>query len=140
MICHYIQIMTLITFAVHRRSTLAEDSLYSSGKETAIAKISLTIAIVYIICHSVKMIPNMHEIILVSNCSGHRRQYHKSIYIRIRYMTYNVLPWKYVLALNGENSNVQKHQRRWQYCTYAYQCCKWHIDLLQQLHRFEWIQ
>ena len=78
-ICHYIQIMTLITFADHRRSTLAEDSLSSSGKETAIAKISLTIAIVYIICHSVKMIPNMHEIILVSNCSGYQRQNHKTI-------------------------------------------------------------
>ena len=135
---HYIQIMTLISFAVHRRSTLAEDSLSSSGKETAIAKISLTIAIVYIICHSVKMIPNMHEIILVSNCSGYQRKNH--IYIRMRYMTYNVLFQKYILALNGENSNVQKHQRRRQYCTYAYQCCKWHIDLLQQLHRFEWIQ
>ena len=74
LICHYIQIMTLIIFAAHRRSTLADDSLSSSGKETAIAKISLTIAIVYIICHSVKMIPNMHEIILVSNCIGYQGQ------------------------------------------------------------------
>ena len=81
--------MMLITFAVHRRSTLAEDSLPSSGKETAIAKISLTIAIVYIICHSVKMIPNMHEIILVSYCSGYQGQYHKTnIYL---YKIYDLL-------------------------------------------------
>ena len=32
----------------------------------AIAKLSLTIAVIFILCHSVKWIPNLHEIIMVS--------------------------------------------------------------------------
>ena len=35
-------------------------------KEMAIAKLSLTIAVIFILCHSVKWIPNIHEIIMVS--------------------------------------------------------------------------
>ena len=38
-----------------------------SRKEMGIAKISLTIAVVFIVCHSIKWIPNIHEIIMVRN-------------------------------------------------------------------------
>ena len=38
-----------------------------SRKEIGIAKISLTIAVVFIVCHSIKWIPNIHEIIMVRN-------------------------------------------------------------------------
>ena len=35
------------------------------GKEIAIAKLGLIIAVVFILCHSIKWIPNIHEILMV---------------------------------------------------------------------------
>ena len=34
-------------------------------REIDIAKLSLTLAVIFILCHSVKWVPNIHEIIMV---------------------------------------------------------------------------
>jgi len=48
------------------------------GKEIAIAKLGLIIAVVFILCHSIKWIPNIHEILMV--CIIHKFEIGKILY------------------------------------------------------------
>ena len=48
-----------------RESKRGENNTSQTNKELGTAKISLIIALVFITCHLVKWVPNIHEIIMV---------------------------------------------------------------------------
>ncbi len=49
------------------RSSNAANLTLCNQKEIALAKVSLTIVIIFIVCHSVKWIPNLYELARLAN-------------------------------------------------------------------------
>jgi hypothetical protein len=54
--------LMLHTLASQNSSTNAANLTLCNQKEIAMAKVSLTIVIIFIVCHSVKWIPNLYEL------------------------------------------------------------------------------
>lgn len=54
--------LTLRSLIVQNKSTLSNEFSMSKKNEIALAKVSLTICLIFILCHSVKWIPNLYEL------------------------------------------------------------------------------